>query len=356
MINILHISPNFNYACGISKYITIILNELIKYPEFKIHFVTNGGDSLERLEKNGIIAHIIKFDTGTKNILFIRKNLRELENFCQLKKIHIIHTHHRYPEFLANKLKNKLGIKTITTVHSLVKGWKGLSFKSDKIIAVSKAVEKNLVKSFGVDPTKIIQLYNPIYLNENQTDHSYELDFLSKYRILLFVGRYHRKKGFDLLLNAFNNISKIYTDLALVIVSDIEEKQKKKIIRNNNRIFIFPVQKSVHRFYSIAEIVVLPSFIESFPYVMLESGLNKKLFIGSNVGGISEFIEDRKNGLLFENGNLNSLITKLDYALKMSNEEKKELSNNLFNKVSNLYTPSKYAERLIKIYQYLLCN
>lgn len=351
MINILHISPNFNYTCGVSKYLTIILSELVKYPKLKIHFITNGGDSLERLESIGINPYIMKFDTGIKNVLYVRKNLKELESFCRLNKINIIHTHHRYPEFLANQLKHKLNVKTITTVHSLVRGFKWFSFRSDKIIAVSKAVEKNLIENYGVEQERIIQIYNPIDLKNEEANDTNELDYLKRFRVILFIGRNHPHKGLDLLLKAFEILSKKYLDIALVIVSDINEKQKNKIKLKNDRIFIFSPQKDVKKFYNIVEIVVLPSKVESFPYTMLESGYFNKLFIGSNIGGIKEFIENGKNGLLFESESIISLTEVLERAIKMKLDEKRRILVNLYDKVSSLDSPSIYVDKLIKIYK-----
>jgi len=358
-INILHISPNFNYTCGVSKYLSLILPELKKRTDINLFFITNGGDSLERLETKGIQPIRIKFNTGLKNLFYLKNNLKELKNFCLENKIDIIHTHHRYPEFLANQLKKKLKIKTITTVHSLVKGQKTFSFKSDKIIAVSKAVEKNLIEYFNINPEKIIQLYNPLnpdLINTQNVSHPYqnELNILSKYRVILFIGRNHKYKGLDLLVKAFNIISNEYNDIALVIISDLSDTQKRTIQANNKRIFIFKPHNEVRHFYEIAEIVVLPSIMESFPYVMLEAGLYGTLFLGSNVGGIDEFIQDEVNGFKFRCCDFDNLYNKINYILNLSDETKERIKKNLLNKVLNLDTPETYTEKLISIYSQLL--
>ncbi|MEM4396972.1 MAG: glycosyltransferase family 4 protein [Candidatus Woesearchaeota archaeon] len=355
MINILHISPNFNYTCGVSKYLTIILSELVKYPELKIHFITNGGDSLERLESIGINPYIMKFDTGIKNVLYVRKNLKELESFCRLNKINIIHTHHRYPEFLANQLKHKLKIKTVTTVHSLVEGFKKFSFKSDKIIAVSKTVEKNLLRNFYVNPSKIVQLYNPIDLStyNNQIDnYTFELEhiILNNYKVLLFIGRNDKLKGLDILIKAFIRVSKAFNNVALVIVSNLTYKEKKKILSKHKRIFICPPSHDMSKYYKNAQIIILPSIIESFPYVMLETGFFGKLFIGSDIEGISEFIENGVNGILFKKNDYKDLINKLYMSLNLEENKKNKIANNLYEKVLTLNSKKEYVMSLIKIY------
>ncbi len=351
-LNILHISPDFNYTCGVSKYLTIIFKELIKYNEINLYFATNRGDSLDRIRKLGIEPIFIPFEKGIKNIFYLRKNLKALYEFCKNKDIKIIHTHHRYPEFLANKLKVKLGIRTVTTVHSLVRGWKYLSFKSDIIIAVSNVVKSNILKNYQVSEDKIIHIYNPI--ESDDVDFHHSIKELKDFRVILFVGRNDRIKGLDILIRAFIKLSKEYDNLALVIVSDLSDKEFKKLKAISSRIFPYEPVKDLSAFYNSAEIVVLPSRIESFPYVMLEAGLYKKLFLGSNVDGIGEFINDGINGFLFQRDDFNKLIQKLDDALNLSSEEKKKIIENLYLKTKGLNSPEEYVERLLIIYKNLI--
>lgn len=355
-MNVLHISPNFNYTCGVSKYLTLILPELYEQSHINLFFITNGGDSLKRLENIGIQPIIINFKTGFKNLFYLRKNLKELKNFCIKNKIEIIHTHHRYPEFLVNHLKRELNIKTVTTVHSLVKSFKKFSFNSDRIIAVSKAVESNLIHYFNVNPERVIQLYNPVDFNIKQIKDESNLNIPSNYRIILFIGRNDKVKGLDILLKAFENVSKTYSNIALIIVSDLTKEQREKIEKGNNKIFIFQPMEDVYEFYKNSEIVILPSHVESFPYVMLEAGIYKKLFIGSNVGGIKEFIEDEKNGLLFESENVDSLIERIIFALNLDLATKSNITENLHNKVLSLDNPQTYTQKLVNIYRQLLSN
>ncbi len=353
-MNILHISPYFNYACGVSKYLTLILRELKNYSNIRLHFITNSGDGLERLKKIGIEPILMNFTSGLKNIFYVKNNLKRLEQFCIENEIDIIHTHHRYPEFLANQLKKKLNIKTISTVHSLVKGMRFLSFNSDKIIAVSKSVEKKLSENFKVNKENIIQIYNPVEFNYAEVKPNEELKLFRNYRVFLFIGRNHRVKGLDILIRAFGKISNIYSDVVLIIVSNLSYKDKNKIKRVNPKIFLFPPGENIDEFYRLAHAVILPSRIEPFPYVMLEAGLNKKIFIGSNVDGIDEFIDDGINGIKFKSEDVQDLVDKMNDVLNLDTKIKVKLTNNLYKKVLRLDTPKTYVQKLIMIYNNLI--
>ena len=160
--NILYISPNFNLACGVSKHVFTLLTSDELKERYNLSFITNGGDALKKLDNAGIDYSLIDF--ATDKILhfdFIR-NLKLIKNYCKQKEIDIIHSHHRYPEYLSNKLKKSLGIKTVGTVHNIVTGFKKFSYKSDTIIAISNTVKNHLVEYFKLPGKKIEVQYNCI--------------------------------------------------------------------------------------------------------------------------------------------------------------------------------------------------
>jgi glycosyltransferase involved in cell wall biosynthesis len=358
-LNILHISPNFNLVCGVSKYVYMILKELKSFQgghKLNLFFITNGGDSLNRLEDIGIKPYIMKFEKGLKNIFYIIKNFNKLKNFCIDNNINIIHTHHRYPEFLANLLKKKLDIKTVTTVHSLVEGFKGLSFKSDKIIAVSKTVEKNLINNYKVDKSKIAQIYNPIdwddYKRKDENSDRSKIGISDTAKVFLFVGRWSKVKGVDILIQVFSEIFEVHNDIILILITDVSEKTKQKIItKSKNFIFVKP-QNDISYFYRISDFVILPSRKDSFPYVMLETGVYEKIFVGSNVGGIAEFIENEKNGFLF-NPNAEEFFKTITKVISIDESKKNIIVENLHRKVLSIDNVQTYFDKLLKIYNSL---
>src|SRR5205085_8711599 len=100
---------------------------------------------------------------------------------------------------------------------------------------------------------------------------------------------------------------------------------------------------------------VLPSIIDPFPNFMLQSGLHRKPFIGSNADGIAELISDGENGLLFKSGDENELASKIR---KMMTD--KELANNcaenLYKDVINNYTEKLIIPKIEKLYMSALQN
>lgn len=354
-MNVLHISPDFNYSCGVSKYVFLLLEELNKKENIRLFFITNKGDSLERLNGLNVKVDFLNFERGSRNPYKLFVHYFYLLNYCKANKIDLIHTHHRYPELVSYLVSKHLGIKTITTVHSLVSGLKFISFRSDRVIAVSKTVKRLLIEKYNVNSRKISQIYNfvkqfnhPDTVENNRLRE--ELGIKAKDKVLLFAGRISYVKGCDILISAFENLLNDHPSLKLIMIGSFEsEDLRQAVLRNKEIIYIEPTCE-IFKYYSICDIVVVPSIIDSFPYVMLEAGLARKPFIGGNTGGIAEFIEDGIDGLLIEPGNKKQLKEKI---VKLLDDDmlSKKLAINLADKVSSLTNPDSYITKLMEIYE-----
>ncbi|MCX6167728.1 MAG: glycosyltransferase family 4 protein [Ignavibacteriales bacterium] len=357
-MNVLHISPDFNYSCGVSKYVFLLLEELSKKESLRLFFITNKGDSLERLDGLNVKVDFLNFERGNRNPYKFLVNYFYLLNYCKANKIDLIHTHHRYPELVSYLVGKRLGIKTITTVHSLVSGWKYLSFRSDRIIAVSKAVMHLLIEKYRVNSRKISQIYNFVkpfnYHKAKEEDRlKEELGIKVTDRVLLFVGRISYTKGCDVLISAFENLLNEFPSLKLIMIGSFEsEELMQSVLRNKAIIYLDPTPDIVN-YYSICNVVVIPSIIDSFPYVMLEAGLTEKPFIGGRTGGTAEFIEDGIDGLLVKTGCIDDLVISIKRILNDTDLSEK-LSRNLSSKVNNLTNAESYSDKITKLYSGLI--
>lgn len=351
-MNLLLISPDFNYSCGVSKHVYLLLKELKKNNNYNLFFITNKGDSLDRLTSLGIRPTIVDFSRGSRNIYKLIKHIMFLYKFCKQNNINVIHTHHRYPEFVAYLVSKILQIKTVSTVHSLLANLKPLSFKSEKVIAVSNAVKENLIDNYKIDANRIVVINNYVepFADVNQEQKE---AFLLKHNItkedsiLLFVGRINLIKGCDVLIHAFCQLIKLRKTVKLFLVGDFDLPMEfEEILKNNPSIFCINPTKDVDIYYSMAEIVVLPSRIDPFPFVMLEAGLAKKPFIGGRTGGIAEFIKDGVDSLLVNPGDSHDLLEKIIFFLDHKNVAK-TMADNFYIKVTSLAS----MQQTIQLYE-----
>jgi glycosyltransferase involved in cell wall biosynthesis len=191
--------------------------------------------------------------------------------------------------------------------------------QSEKIIVANEYEQEIFSKYCDVKKLKIIP--NGIDLNSFQT---IPFDFKTKYnieeKVILFVGRFAKVKGIDILLDAYAKLvkEKEFKNVKLVIMGadfgyskEMFKKIKKKDLNQRIMVIIKPDREEVISAYHACEFLVLPSRWEMSPLTPLEGFACKKTIIGSKIHGIPYVIKDNENGLLFQNENVDDLQEKM---------------------------------------------
>jgi len=100
------------------------------------------------------------------------------------------------------------------------------------------------------------------------------------------------------------------------------------------------------------DIAVLNSSIEGFPNVLVEYMAAGKPVVSTRVGGVTEILEDRKNGLLVEPGDTDGL-TKALLELMRDRETRDRLGREARRKVEAGFTEDKMLDRLEALFSRL---
>lgn len=131
----------------------------------------------------------------------------------------------------------------------------------------------------------------------------------SKYTELLYVGKPSLRKGFDLLIEAFQQLSENYR---LTIVS---RKNPRKTISRHPRIRVLPhmTAEQLTRVYNDSDLLVMPSRIEGFGFVAAEAMACGRPVIGFQSPGLVEVVTDGRTGLLVDRYNGETLANAIEY-------------------------------------------
>lgn len=175
----------------------------------------------------------------------------------------------------------------------------------------------------------------PIKIVPNTCDPSLaeikRLNMSEKIIRVLFVGRLTREKGFFDLMDVFTDLWQEDNNVLLEIAGLPNNKSDRKmiegwLIRNKDNINYEGVvsgNEKIHLFRR-ADILVLPSYRESFGIVALEAMASGLPVIGTSVAGLSSVVEDGVTGFLFQPGHkrhikqlLEQLIRNPDLRRKM---------------------------------------
>jgi len=123
------------------------------------------------------------------------------------------------------------------------------------------------------------------------------------------VGRLTPVKGLPVAIRALAQ-SEVPPHIHLVIVGAGEqEKELRELVaelRIGHRVHLLGFKANVFDYLAHLDVVLMPSFHEGLPYVLLEAMSLARPLLCSRVGGLAEALEDERTGLLVEPGNVSA--------------------------------------------------
>jgi len=112
-------------------------------------------------------------------------------------------------------------------------------------------------------------------------------------------------------------------------------------------------QSPILPFLQTAHIIVLPSYHEGFPRILLEASAVGRAIIASGCDGCTALIEHQKNGLIVPIGDFRALAQQIDYLLE-NPQIRHRLGYNARQIVVDNYTEQKVNHAFLELYHRLL--
>lgn len=357
--NILHVINSFEVGGAeillenIARHFNVIDQELI------LAYCLGTGYVLKNSNRQFKIYNISK--DGKFSLFSIFKIIK----IIKLHRVKIVHTHDPQSGIIARIAAFVCGVKIIISTrhnpdligsHPLVYMVENyLLKKNDGIIAISKAVEQRLIKHYRINKKIIKIIPNSIDLslfNLDQKKNDYEIKNIK----ICTVARLIPQKGVDILIHAFKLfISKKPLSVLLIVGDGSERKSLELLVKtlelNEKVLFLGKIdQDQVIRTLREIDLFVLASRWEGFGISLIEAMAMHKPVIGSDVDGISEIIEHGINGLLFQNGNYQSLSELMNIVIE-NNKLRQDLSENARKTVISKYSIEQYCYSLAEEYR-----
>lgn len=175
---------------------------------------------------------------------------------------------------------------------------------------------------------------------------------------IIFVGRMHPDKGVHLVIKALEGLSEPNINLTIVTIPFADEMGyyydiKKRFEKMGFTSWYENLSKEdVAKNIEFADILVLPSTKnEAAPLVILEAFAKKVPVIGSDYIAIKEKINHNLNGLLFKNGDVQSLKEQLQRLM-----DEPRLIDQLSNNIEEVSTFEEVAREHDEVYKELLID
>lgn len=200
------------------------------------------------------------------------------------------------------------------------------------------------------------------YFNPSLFESSKEISIIKKKTslnegdfIFCFIGRLNKDKGLDELIMSFINLP---TKSKLLIVGELDEslppeKNTLHLIEIHDRIMHVGFKDDIRPWLFVSDVLVLPSYREGFPNVLLQAGSMKKPVIATNINGCNEIVINSINGWLVPPRDSISLCAAMKCAINIEKSKLVEMGTVSRKIIKSKFEKSKHLT-CVKNYYYEL--
>lgn len=295
------------------------------------------------------------------NRLIVIENLIKKENI----EFDLIHAHFTWPSaYIAVKLKEIFESPVVLTIHEN-SGWfdKEVNMNNplinnawEKADALIRINEKDIptLKIFNKNVFSITNGYPPQFKPLNKNECRIRLCLPVDKKILFSLGLLDERKGFNYLIDSMKIIFGTRNDVLCFIGGKglLRDKLQKQIndmnLQNHVKLIGFIPDELLPIWMNACDIFVLPSLNEGNPTVMFECLGCGKPFIGTNVGGIPEIINNDMYGFIVKPANSDELAGAIERGLQKNWDEK-----SIFN-YAKQYSWDNIVKEIVEIYHEVL--
>ncbi|BBL62862.1 glycosyl transferase [Methanobrevibacter arboriphilus] len=292
---------------------------------------------------------------GLRSLFYVLFGTINLIRIVRKYNIDIIHGHYLYPAGLIAVLGGMFTKKKVYVTshgsdmfclypqHKFMRPIIRFVLKrADVVLAVSESLKEEILKTNIPNIERKVRLnWNTVDINEfkianNDSDHhsknnsnynfKNELNIPKDKPIILFVGNIIKRKNVATIIDAKKQLK---SGCVLVVVGDgplLNSLKEKVKVENVEDVIFTGARNDIANVIQSSDLLILPSYSESFGLVLIEALACGKPVIGSNVGGIKEIITDDV-GLLVEPTDSKGLANSIDLILSDKKLREKFQSN-----------------------------
>ena len=192
---------------------------------------------------------------------------------------------------------------------SLTALYRRMAQRADTIICISHAQQAEWEQTLGMALPNAQIVYNPIKRIDTRTKEAHEGIRLG------FIGHFEARKNLPLLLRTFEKLHIAYPETSLWLCGAIDEEDhlyaEKMTELRSPIVNILPQTADVASFYGAIDILVLPSWRETMPLVVLEAMQAGVCVLQTDQSGMKERIAENKETLFFSPNDEEGLVALL---------------------------------------------
>jgi len=243
------------------------------------------------------------------------------------ERVRVLQSHGYKAGVVSWYLRRMLGIPWVAFAHGFT--WEGgrMKFnywvertvlkKADIVVAVSAATAQMLC-GVGVRPERIRVIWNavePPSLLEGTHSRAGPIHwgFTDDALVIGVIGRFSAEKGQRLFIRAFASVMTAVPNACAVLIGEGPEAAllQQDILDAGlaQRVKLVEYQANIGNVYPLLDLVVIPSYSEGLPNVLLEAMASGKPVVATTVGGVAEVMQDRLSETLVPPDDASALAT-----------------------------------------------
>lgn len=354
----------------------------------EVHVVTKATPLApdEEVEPSGVHVHRVHLEGEPHdfiheiqllNVATEKRVRRLLEDWRPGGEPTIFHAHDWLSLDAARELKYQYKLPMVATIHATEEGRNGgiwtetqkyiheqeywLTYEAWRVIVCSQFMRGEVNRSFDVPTDKIDVIFNGIDATkfEFEWTSGEHAEWRSRFAlpdepVVMYVGRFVREKGIQLLLDAASVVLSRMPKAKFVIVGggkrDHFERFANWVGLKEKVLFTgFMANRALHQTYRIADVAVFPSLYEPFGIVALEAMAAGVPVVASDAGGLREVVLHDQTGTLCYANNPESLAWAICRALE-SGDEARSMAQSAKERLRTDFDWSRLAEQTRSVY------
>ena len=337
-----------NFSTEYAGAVSLMLKDTIQLSKYKKNIKVYGSTNFKKdiLKSNYVNLKINNFFFQSKSSIYINNFLKnETNNTSNLIEVHnrpnyldkIYKVNKNIILYFHNDPLNMKGSRTIADRVNIIN-------KTKKIIFISKWVRKRFFNGINIK-----NLSKKKFTIIQHSTSLKKINFNKKQKIILFVGRLNKSKGYDVFGRSIIKLLDKFPSWKSIVIGD-EPREKLIFQHKNYKILGFQKNNIVTNWFKKSDICVVCSrWDEPFGRTALEASSCGCAVIITNNGGLPEASPKALKINKLNEKNLENLITKLIKDTKYKKKLQKKIYKNFSLTNSNISKKiDNYRNLLVK--------
>ncbi|HWF60297.1 MAG TPA: glycosyltransferase family 4 protein [Nitrospira sp.] len=353
---------------GGERYLELLFDRLNRSKFSPLLICPEPGPFVGRMKAKGIPTNVVRLTPLFNLVALIR-----LAYLLKRNDVTILQTHGARANVYGRLAAWLAGVPcVVSTVHNSIRDYDVNSIQryvystilrvvlplTDRVICVSEALRQDVIADCpGVAPktTTVWNGIDPALFSCGGDRNKIRREWWAgSGPVILTVARLTEQKGHRFLIEALPALLTEWPSLVCLFVGEGECRESLRALAREKGVEqscrFAGARNDVVDWYAAADVVVLPSLSEGFPFVVLEALAMSRPVVATHVGGVPEIIHDGSTGLLVPPRSSQALESAIrnvlrdpDWAARMAKVGQKE--------VFERFTVGKMVQGTVRIFE-----